>query len=113
MTQCKVYLIFVSSQNQKTNVMKNAEKNLENLNTFFAAELAAENEKEDTYCDPQYFRVTEKGIIYKNSLVIQVNLQEGTVYSRQQFGSSIDDARFLRRMVREIPSILSKPVEVI
>lgn len=93
--------------------MKIADQNLETLKNFLAAELAAENHKEDTYCDPQYFRVTEKGISYKNSLVIQVNLQKGTIFSRQQFGNSIDDARFLRRMVREIPSVLMKPQEII
>ena len=89
-------------------------KNLEILKSFIAAEIAAENEKDDTYCDPDHFKVSEAGhILYKNSSVIQVNLLEGTVHSRQQFGSNPDAAKFLRRMVREIPSKLNPPHEII
>lgn len=88
--------------------MTTKEHNIAALNDFINNGIANEEILE---C---YIRVDNRGIVwYKNANVIKVDLEEGRVYSRQQFGCHIDDANFLRKVCRELPAMLRSAHEII
>jgi hypothetical protein len=85
---------------------------IQEIQNFISEQVIAFNEG-DNYTEVEKYGVNQRGVTYKNALVIQINFVEGTIFSRLQFGSNKADVIFLRQLVRDLPAILEKPKEII